>query len=193
MTNGKLILMREFVIFKNRYTPIIKRLLREYGPCKQCGHCCRTERVTISMEDSQKLKEDDPEFFDNSVFKIFDENIKLVSLKLPCPYLNGNRCRSYNVRPSVCSLYPFIFAYGSIAIVHCPFGERVINDIVRFCKMKDIDVSNQDEDSEQKMIAHEIDKIYDKMGIKTEGLSSTILHVPSEVFDEFIMWKKKKR
>lgn len=132
------------LIYKKQieHIPIIKRLLREFGPCDNCGRCCKNERVTTTKDELEPIQKWNPQLFKDSTFKDFG---RLISLKRPCPYHKDNRCTVYNKRPTVCAIFPFIFSYGGLAIVYCDFGERIINEIFVYCKKEGILVQeNQD-------------------------------------------------
>ncbi|MDD5615031.1 MAG: YkgJ family cysteine cluster protein, partial [Candidatus Methanoperedens sp.] len=51
------------------------------------------------------------------------------AFKTPCNFLEGQKCRIYDVRPSVCRIYPFSEKnIGFITLVLCPLGDEIVDE-----------------------------------------------------------------
>ncbi len=184
--------VQKFIELDEKYMPIIRQLLREYGPCPNCAYCCKVERVSMGRDGMDLLERHDPKFFKEAIFKVW-EGGNFVSLKSPCPYLKGNRCRAYNLRPMACKIYPFVMMYETMmSIVYCPFGERIINDILEFCKVAGVG-QTAEATGETKEVMEETQKFFDEVGLRTGEVEIRVLNVPYEVIDGFMVWRKKRK
>ncbi|MDD3474426.1 MAG: YkgJ family cysteine cluster protein [Candidatus Dojkabacteria bacterium] len=163
----------------------IKKLLKEYGGCQQCGRCCKNERLTIFKEDVIRLG-----------LLLKSEHIQrrddvCVTLKLPCPFLNKNRCNVYNKRSDVCKTYPFLFHYiGMFTVVmDCPLGKKIYDDIIKFCEYSGIKIVGDESKTEEMKFIDRL--VEDKKLNSGDGYSSKITNVPFDLFREFLNWRNK--
>lgn len=167
----------------------MKKLIREYGRCEQCGWCCKNERLTIFSNDVKKLgNRFKPEHIERQV------DTHIYTLKLPCPFLSGKRCSAYNLRPEVCTTYPFLFHYPrQITIgIDCPLGKRICDDIQNYCEITGIKISYDDE--EKSKLMKSIDQLVNEKGWNSgDGYQSKIVNVPQDMFNDFLIWRKKNR
>lgn len=159
---------------------MINALLKRYS-CENCGRCCRHERVTISKEDRQRNRR---------LISAIQDNIILghSTLKLPCPFISDkNQCTCYITRPSACRHYPIFRKYpGFISISECPYGTKIINDVLEFCKLNGI----RTDDAKTKEHIIKMDDAYREMGVGQKE-RFVALSVPIEVFNAFYKWKMK--
>jgi uncharacterized protein len=75
--------------------------------CGQCAECCKLLTVKISNKEIKKIQE---KGYDDFFFQ-YDEHIDSNILERDdngCVFLNGNKCKIYDIRPKVCSDYPFV-------------------------------------------------------------------------------------
>lgn len=163
----------------------IHKVLREYGGCKQCGWCCHNERLTIFKDDVIKL---------GSLLK--QEHIQKrdeisITLKLPCPFTDKNRCRIYNRRSDICKTYPFLLHYlGMFSLsIDCPLGKKIGNDIINYCKINGIKILGDDEKTEAMKMVDQLVK--DRELDSGDGYSSNIMNIPFDLFREFLNWREK--
>jgi len=74
--------------------------------CERCGDCCRYLTVRLDKKDISMIK---GEGFED--FFVFDDFIKSDVLKRDdkgCVFFDGDGCKIYDVRPTVCRKYPFV-------------------------------------------------------------------------------------
>jgi hypothetical protein len=78
--------------------------------CRACANCCRTQRPVFSRPEVQRIAA----YLDLSVEEVRAylmsdaESGKYTTRELPCPFLDGNLCSIYEVRPAVCANYPHL-------------------------------------------------------------------------------------
>jgi Fe-S-cluster containining protein len=91
------------------YTLALTSLLFE---CNSCGKCCKEiEDIQVNGKDIQRIAkylninggEFRKKFTRKAALKTTTSHI---SLHVPCPFLEENRCTIYPVRPRICILYP---------------------------------------------------------------------------------------
>ena len=74
--------------------------------CLQCGECCRSRNVPVTMEDIKRLSK----FRDPKEFLIIFDERKLVLERREwdsgCVFLDDTRCTVQEIKPLVCQLYP---------------------------------------------------------------------------------------
>lgn len=74
--------------------------------CVQCGECCRSRNVPVTMEDIKRLSGyGDPGEF----LVIFDERKLVLERRkwdFGCVFLDDTRCTVQKEKPLVCQLYP---------------------------------------------------------------------------------------
>jgi Fe-S-cluster containining protein len=78
--------------------------------CKQCANCCRSMHIRITEADipriSKHLGIKESEFI-ATYLKRDEDNEYYIKTSPPCPFLKGNLCSIYDVRPEKCRGYPF--------------------------------------------------------------------------------------
>ncbi|MBS1797242.1 MAG: YkgJ family cysteine cluster protein [Acidobacteria bacterium] len=76
--------------------------------CTDCGHCCRTVRPEVDQTDIARIAAflgiSAPEFTEKYLRSGDRDELEMKSL--PCPFLVGNECSIYDVRPALCREYP---------------------------------------------------------------------------------------
>lgn len=81
--------------------------------CKTCGNCCRAISPGLNHEDIKRFSRGltlDAEDFKQQFLKKPDKSYseKLIFNKLPCPFLDGNLCSHYELRPKACRSFPHL-------------------------------------------------------------------------------------
>lgn len=79
--------------------------------CRSCANCCRTRQPVFSRTEAQRiaaylglsLEEVRARYLTSDA-----ETGKYITQALPCPFLDGNLCSIYEVRPAVCADYPHL-------------------------------------------------------------------------------------
>jgi Fe-S-cluster containining protein len=79
--------------------------------CRSCANCCRTRQPVFSRVEVQRiaaylgltLEEMRTRYLTSDA-----ETGKYITQGLPCPFLDGNLCSIYEVRPAVCAGYPHL-------------------------------------------------------------------------------------
>ena len=166
---------------------LVKTVIKKYGGCRNCGWCCRNERLSIFPLDVKRLgKRLKPEYIRNEVDGY-------TSFHLPCPYITEkNRCRAYNLRPGICKTFPFIVHYQEQLTISmdCPLGLQISTSIKKYCISIGM-VIKSEEDKTPDMI--EIDKRMEKRNLNSgDGYTSNIMNVPFEVYDKWLKNQKFK-
>lgn len=165
----------------------IKKLLREYSGCQQCGWCCHNERLTIFKDDILKME---------SLIKpdhIVRSDEISTTLKLPCPFVNGNRCSIYNRRSDICKTYPFLLHYPGMFTIamDCPLGKKICDDIIEYCKIKGIEIAGDEKKTETMKF---IDEMVEDGDLNSgDGYQSKIVNIQFSLFGEFLRWREKMK
>ena len=83
----------------------------EHIDCRTCANCCRMQHPVFSRTEVQRIAA----YLDLSVEEVRTryltsdaETGKYITRDLPCPFLDGNLCSIYEVRPAVCADYPHL-------------------------------------------------------------------------------------
>jgi len=79
--------------------------------CRSCANCCRTRQPVFSRVEVQRIaaylgltmEEVRTRYLTSDA-----ETGKYITQALPCPFLDGNLCGIYEVRPAVCANYPHL-------------------------------------------------------------------------------------
>jgi Fe-S-cluster containining protein len=80
--------------------------------CERCGECCRRNTpIALARSDAERISR-----YLRMPYKKFKQRFRIVPVgnskfhmpASPCPFLEGNLCSIYPVRPQVCRLYPAI-------------------------------------------------------------------------------------
>ncbi|MFH1568910.1 MAG: YkgJ family cysteine cluster protein [Gemmatimonadota bacterium] len=93
--------------------------------CQRCGACCRAPgRLFLTVADYNLLARDLPERLSVFFFSIrWRDECKAYVLECPsgCPFMLGNGCEIYELRPSMCRLFPLVWRESGLPIdVECP-------------------------------------------------------------------------
>ena len=79
--------------------------------CRTCANCCRMQHPVFSRTEAQRiatylgltLEEVRARYLTSDA-----DTGKYITRELPCPFLDGNLCGVYEVRPAVCADYPHL-------------------------------------------------------------------------------------
>jgi len=79
--------------------------------CRTCANCCRTRHPVFTRTEVQRiaahlgltLEEVRSRYLTSDA-----ETGRYITRELPCPFLDGNLCGIYEVRPAVCADYPHL-------------------------------------------------------------------------------------
>jgi len=79
--------------------------------CRSCANCCRTRQPVFSRAEAERIaaylgismEELRARYLTSDA-----ETGKYITQTLPCPFLDGNLCSIYEVRPAVCANYPHL-------------------------------------------------------------------------------------
>jgi Uncharacterised protein family (UPF0153). len=94
--------------------------------CTVCGNCCRKISPVLEQEDIERLSRGlaiSPENFTKRFLVKNDKNYSegFIFNKKPCPFLKGNLCSHYEIRPEDCRSFPHLhkeeFVFGLIGVV----------------------------------------------------------------------------
>jgi Fe-S-cluster containining protein len=79
--------------------------------CRTCANCCKTRHPLFSRAEVQRIAD----YLGMTAaelrarhLEMDQEAAKYSTRELPCPFLEGNLCTIYDVRPSVCAGYPHL-------------------------------------------------------------------------------------
>lgn len=79
--------------------------------CRTCANCCRMLHPTFSRTEVQRIAA----YLGTTLEELRHRYLtpdaargKYITQELPCPFLDGNLCSIYEVRPAVCSQYPHL-------------------------------------------------------------------------------------
>ena len=79
--------------------------------CRTCANCCKTRHPVFSRAEVQRIADYlgmTPAELRARYLETDQEAAKYTTRELPCPFLQGNLCSIYDVRPSVCAGYPHL-------------------------------------------------------------------------------------
>lgn len=132
MQNDYIQQWKELEKFKTTAVEILK-----YFECEGCGECCKICDVSLGEEDIERLYQKEGD----SLFDKFDENMVNDYLKAPCAFLNDEcECSVYDIRPEICSIFPFTIWSYPPALVLCPLGNKIFKEFMIFVKIKGIPI-----------------------------------------------------
>jgi Fe-S-cluster containining protein len=109
--------MREAVCLTMPDVVFLLRLQNEL--CEKCGRCCRMQNpINVSKYELERIGK-----YLHIPYKKLKKKLKLIPkgdgtfdlIGNPCPFLKGNLCSIYPVRPAVCRFYPANYIYMAIA------------------------------------------------------------------------------
>ncbi|MBI3326585.1 MAG: YkgJ family cysteine cluster protein, partial [Nitrospinae bacterium] len=110
---------REFVKFDlelpdRRLNAIVQETTQQvwaHIDCRTCANCCKTSYPLFSRKEAQRIAEYLGMTLEDlrARYLTYDgEEGKYTTRELPCPFLKGNLCSVYEVRPAACSGYPHL-------------------------------------------------------------------------------------
>ncbi len=117
---------------------IVQRLYNTFSSqidCQSCANCCREIKPLVKEKDiidmAAALKISTDSFKKQYLVNAADEGGYHFNA-LPCPFLEGNRCKIYNFRPEDCRSYPHLhkshFLSRSMSVVkNCSICPIVFN------------------------------------------------------------------
>jgi uncharacterized protein len=83
----------------------------EHIDCRTCANCCRTRQPVFRRAEVQQIAA----YLGVTVEHLRVHHLrsdaasgKYITQNLPCPFLDGNLCSIYEVRPAVCADYPHL-------------------------------------------------------------------------------------
>lgn len=132
----------EFGFDDERLMSVVRELAEEITAqidCTQCANCCRKTVTAVDDEEVKRLaaalEMTVPDF--REAYLEFDEDYGgRWLLPAPCPMLEGNLCRVYEVCPTSCREYPHLhndFRAHSISRINntflCPIVFNVVEEM----------------------------------------------------------------
>lgn len=111
--------------------------------CRKCGNCCRELSAALEAPDIKRMARAEhltPAEFERKYLDKTEEKGRFVVRQKPCPFLSGNVCRHYDVRPKSCAEFPFLhkrdFTTRSIMVLWnlplCP----IVYNVYEFLKQE---------------------------------------------------------
>lgn len=83
--------------------------------CTTCGNCCRSLMINVNGHDGNRLAKhlqiSTDEFYQRYV-ETSSEGSLAVMNKIPCHFLNDNKCTVYEARPAECREFPGLHHAG---------------------------------------------------------------------------------
>src|SRR6185295_11993889 len=77
--------------------------------CTKCGNCCRSLMINVDDADatrlSNHLKLDKGDFYSRYIERSSQGSLAVMN-KIPCHFLNENKCTVYEARPNECREFP---------------------------------------------------------------------------------------
>ncbi len=116
----------------------------EHFECDRCCKCCTEMPIHLNDEALERLAKLDGD----ALFDKLDDNEVDNYLKSPCPYLNGDTCTIYEIKPTACRMFPFVVIRPVPTLQLCPMGKRIFatfKDLVRKYGKKDLKVEWEEE------------------------------------------------
>ncbi len=136
----------------------LKSVVDLYG-CQNCGMCCMTDAPLLSSSEikiiSKMKRLDEKKFLGEYCMMrplpIVEKRTRVRSwingfvLKTPCPFRIYKKCKIYQIRPSICRMFPFIIRFDSIGkfegvflefIFVCPIATLISEEYWSFLERK---------------------------------------------------------
>lgn len=116
----------------------------EHFECDRCCKCCTEMPIHLNDEALERLAKLDGD----ALFDKLDDNEVDNYLKSPCPYLKGDTCTIYEIKPTACRMFPFVVIRPVPTLQLCPMGKRIFatfKDLVRKYGKKDLKVEWEEE------------------------------------------------
>jgi hypothetical protein len=101
-------------LYPEEIDAIVHRLYAEVSSkidCGACGNCCRELSAALEAPDIERMAEAEhltPAEFERKYLDKTEEKGKFGIRQKPCPFLSGNACRHYDIRPESCVEFPFL-------------------------------------------------------------------------------------
>ncbi len=124
---------------------IVHRLFEEVCrkiDCTACGNCCREISPVLDQEDIERLSRGlgiSPANFKERFLVKDDRNYSegFIFNQKPCPFLKGNLCSHYELRPEACRSFPhldkeeFVFRLVGVVVNYgvCPIVFNVYEQL----------------------------------------------------------------
>ncbi len=83
--------------------------------CTQCGNCCRSLMITLEKADTTRLSKHlgiTKEDFEKKFVEKSAEDQTNIFNKIPCHFLDENKCTVYEARPNDCREFPHLHKPG---------------------------------------------------------------------------------
>ena len=125
----------------------------EHFECDRCCKCCTEMPIHLNDEALERLAKLDGD----ALFDKLDDNEVDNYLKSPCPYLNGDTCTIYEIKPTACRMFPFVVIRPEPTLQLCPMGKRIFatfKDLVRKYGKKDLKVEWEEEGAAIRLSDH---------------------------------------
>jgi len=119
---------------------MLRRLADHYqqgGFCQQCGECCRacvdgtyvSDREIATISDRLRMKA--RKFRRRHVVTTW---CNPQAIRIPCPFLKGNVCTIYDIRPEMCKQFPICGRLYNgqefVAVHNCPGGLAFTRSVI---------------------------------------------------------------
>lgn len=94
---------------RRRFANIVKEVAKKID-CTTCGNCCKTLSPDVRETDIKQLSKYLEMTCEEFIDQYLNQNKEgLFRFKeTPCPFLQQNKCKIYNVRPDDCKQYPHL-------------------------------------------------------------------------------------
>lgn len=94
--------------------------------CQMCGNCCRFRHTPLTEKDVNRLIQAGHK---DSIVASHEPH--LMRIKGKCIFLEDDKCKIHDIRPEVCSCFPFFIIYGigyAQSASFCPALEKLENE-----------------------------------------------------------------
>ena len=97
---------------------MVFRLNKEVTPqidCTKCGNCCKSLMINVDDADATRLSdylEIDKDFFYSKYVERSSQGSLAVMNRIPCHFLQENKCTVYDARPTECREFPGLHHAG---------------------------------------------------------------------------------
>lgn len=121
--------------------------VRKHIDCSQCANCCKAALPSFSEEEMEAMAEAmdmSPEDFMEQYCCEDDSQPGYTFREMPCPMLEGNRCRVGDAAPTCCKEYPHLDKPGRIRSMYsvidncytCPIAYNVLEQVKPILRSK---------------------------------------------------------
>jgi Fe-S-cluster containining protein len=168
---------------------ILAKKILEYFECKRCTECCRRIPVELDDEEVARLCRLLGIGFEEFERRYLNPGASALYLKIPCPFLEGNRCTVYECRPDPCRTYPF--RQGDFCIALCPMGREIEAEIVKKIPFEEVP------EELHKIAQQRIDQLNTMMNVRRADTEPTwkieLMQIPTRSLKSFLELLKKER